>query len=236
MSFEITMAGEAKNALGSGMMRWLLEKIGEAGGRPILITGTGDAFSAGLNLKEVASLDTRGMESYLRLLETLMSTLFAYPAPTVALVNGHAIAGGCVLALACDHRIATNNPKTRIGLNEVALGLRYPPKIMALCRRRIPMPHVETVMLGADLFDPETALRLALVDEVRDAADARAHAERCLARLAAHPPVAYAAAKTELRGALAMSPDEERRFLEEILPTWTSPELKSRLLAVLTRK
>jgi enoyl-CoA hydratase/carnithine racemase len=234
---EIIMPGEKKNALGTAMMRFLLGRIGEAGGQPILISGAGDAFSAGLDLREVASLDPAGMESFLRLLETLMSTLFAYPAPTVALVNGHAIAGGCILALACDYRIAPRATAARIGLNEVALGLRFPPKVLAIVRRRIPAPYVEQVILGSDLHDPDAALRLALLDEVvPEGQDARAVAVRKLERLASYPAVAYAAAKTELRGALEVSAEEERRFLEDVLPAWTSPELKARLLGALSRR
>ena len=72
----------------------------------MLLTGDGDAFSAGLNLKEVASLDAPGMERFLATLEKMVTTLFEYPGPTIAWVNGHAIAGGCVLALCCDHRVA----------------------------------------------------------------------------------------------------------------------------------
>src|SRR5262245_26567894 len=128
--FEIAMAGPAKNALGTEMMQFLLDQIAEARGRPILLTGTGDAFSAGLNLKEVASLDARGMEVFLRRLEELMAALFAYPGPVVGLVNGHAIAGGCVLTLCCDHRVAARSARSKIGLNELALGLRFPPRVM----------------------------------------------------------------------------------------------------------
>jgi enoyl-CoA hydratase len=233
--FLVTMDGAKKNALGTPMMRFLLEQLGQAGGRPILLTGTGDAFSAGLDLKEIASLDASGMESFLRLLDTLMATLFAYPAPTVALVNGHAIAGGCILALCCDHRVAPDVPSLRIGLNEVALGLRFPPKLMTIVRRRVPRSSVERVVLGADLFDPRTSLRLGLLDDVV-ADDARAAAERHLTMLASYPAVAYAAAKSELRGPLEVSKDDEQRFVEEVLPSWTTPELKTRVLAALTRR
>ena len=70
--FEIVMDGPGKNALGSQMMDFLLAKLGEAAGKPVLLTGKGDAFSAGLNLKEVASLDAPGMEVFLVKLEKLM--------------------------------------------------------------------------------------------------------------------------------------------------------------------
>src|SRR5580700_9553249 len=102
--FEITMAGPAKNAMGAAMLTWLLERLDVARGQPVLLTGSGDAFSAGLNLKEVSSLDAPAMDVFLRLLERCMSAYYLYPAPIVAAVNGHAIAGGAVLTLACDHR------------------------------------------------------------------------------------------------------------------------------------
>jgi enoyl-CoA hydratase len=232
---EITMAGAAKNALGTEMMQYLLDRIGEAGGRPILLTGTGDSFSAGLDLKEVASLDARAMEVFLRLLERLMSTLFAYPGPAVALVNGHAIAGGCVLALCCDHRVASASPQSKIGLNELALGLRFPPKVMAIVRHRVPRQHVERVLLGAALFDPATAHGLGLLDQVAD--EARAVAERELAARASCDPAVYAATKASLRGEALRSfaADDDSFFLREVLPVWTAPATRERVTGLLAR-
>src|SRR5258706_356550 len=110
---EIVMNGPGKNCLGTEMMDWLLAKLREAVGAPILLTGSADAFCAGLNLKEVVSLDSVGMEAYLRKFEALAETLYTYPGPTVALINGHAIAGGCVLALCCDHQVIQDDPKIR---------------------------------------------------------------------------------------------------------------------------
>jgi enoyl-CoA hydratase len=232
--FEITMEGAAKNALGSDMMQFLLDRLEEAAGRPVLLTGTGNSFSAGLNLKEVASLDARGMEVFLQLLERLMSALFAYPAPLVGFINGHAIAGGCVLTLCCDHRVAARTPASRIGLNELALGLHYPPRVMAIVRHRVPRQHLERVVLGAELFDPQAALALGLLDEIAE--DGRAVAERELAVRASHDPGAYAAAKAALRGDAFRAADEDRSFFaREVLPTWTSPTIRERIAALLAR-
>src|SRR6516165_1701879 len=139
--YELVLNGPGKNALGSDVMQAIVHGVRAADGRPILVTGTGDAFSAGLNLKEVAALDRPGMERFLLLLDEVMDTLYGYPGPTVAAVNGHAIAGGCVIALCCDLRIATNDPRARIGLNEVARGLEFPPKILALTRQRSTPPR-----------------------------------------------------------------------------------------------
>jgi enoyl-CoA hydratase/carnithine racemase len=229
----LTMSAPGKNALSTELMTWLIDRIGEAGGEPIFLTGAGDAFSAGLNLKEVARLDAEGMTRFLGTLERMVAALFHYPGPIVAWINGHAIAGGCIVALACDHRLMTTDAKARIGLNEVALGLRFPPKTWHLVERRVPSHAIERVVLEGGLYAPDTALRLGLVDElVAGEAAARAYAER----VAALPAAAYVAAKKALRdGVLDVDAGEERHFREAILPGWVTPELKARLAAVLAR-
>jgi enoyl-CoA hydratase/carnithine racemase len=231
---EIVMNGPAKNALGSEMMAWLLAKLGEAGGRPVLLTGSGDTFSAGLDLREVASLDREGMTRFLTLLERCMSALYLYPGPTVALVNGHAIAGGCVLTLACDYRVATSEPRARIGLNEVALGVRFPPRVLRIARDRVPTASQVPVLLGAELYAPERALAHGLVDEVSP--DTARVARDRLGALGAHPADAYAATKRALRGAVDqdLAPDDaEARWLAECVPIWTGDALKERVRRVL---
>lgn len=229
---EITMSGPGKNALGTEMMDFLLTQLREASGRPVLLTGAGDAFCAGLNLKELSGLDGAGLEAYLRKLEAVVETLYTYPGPTVALINGHAIAGGCVLALCCDHQVAQDSPSARIGLNELALGVRFPPVTLSIVRERIPKRYLNQVLLGAGLHAPGEALRLGLVDEV--ATDAAAVARERLTRLASHPPDAYAGTKAELRGGTVDASQNERRFAE-ILPTWLSSETRARIHAALRR-
>jgi enoyl-CoA hydratase/carnithine racemase len=232
---ELTIRGPGRNALGSAVMRDLLQGLGAAGDRPILLRGAGGAFSAGLDLKEVASLDPAGMERYLLLLDDLVDALFGHPAPTVACVDGHAIAGGCVLALCCDHRVAAAAPTIRIGLNEVALGLEFPPKILALVRHRVPSRWVGRVVLEAGLHDPATACALGLVDEV--AADPDAVARVRLAALAAHPAAVYTATKRALRrGALDLDAETRRDFHDRIVPAWCAAETKARVRGALERR
>ena len=232
--FELVMSGPGKNALGIELMEWMLGQLDAARGAPILLTGAGDAFSAGLNLKQVARLDRPGMEHFLATLERLIERLYLHPAPVVAAVNGHAIAGGCVLTLCADHRVAVDRPDVRIGLNEVALGLQFPPRLFTVVRRRVAPRALERVVLEAGLYPPRAALELGLIDEI--AADAGEVARARLAALAAHPPATYAATKRALRGAtITISADEERYFRDELVPAWCAPAVKERVLGLLRR-
>jgi enoyl-CoA hydratase/carnithine racemase len=228
----IRLEGPGKNSLSTELMQRMLASVREAGDAPLLLTGAGDAFSAGLNLKEIASLDEAGLGKFLGVLEDLVQALYEHPGPTVAWVNGHAIAGGCVMTLCCDVRVMTARAGVRIGLNEVALGLRFPPRTYRMCADRVPAASLSRVLLEAELNLAPEATALGLVDVMGEEADARARLEK----LASHPRDAYAAAKRAVRGSLAVPEAEQRRFVSEVIPTWAAPELKARLRAVLDKK
>lgn len=233
-ALQLLLSAPGRNALDRAHMQRLVDELRAAGGRPLLVVGAEGAFSAGLNLKEVAGLDRPGMTSFLLLLDELVEALYEYPGPTVACVNGHAIAGGCVLALCCDWRVAAAQPDIRIGLNEVARGLEFPPRILALVRDRVPRRHLERVLLEGALHDPATACMLGMIDEVAGAA--LSTAEAALARLSAVPRAAYVATKRSLRhGVLALTDAQRREFAERIVPAWCSKETKERLTAALKR-
>lgn len=231
----LTLEGPGKSSLSTALMQDVIRQVGNAGGRPLLIAGTGDSFSAGLNLKEVAAADAAAMKHFLGLLDDMVDALFSYPGPVAACVNGHAIAGGCVIALCADFRVAIDDPLARVGLNEVALGLEFPPKILRIAQHRI-APHVrERVLLEAALYDPRTAVALGLLDEV--SRDPLASARAWLEAVARHPAAIYAATKRSLRaGALDLGDAERRYFESEVLPRWTSPEVKQAARAALERR
>ena len=228
---EIVLKAKGRNALSTQLMRETRERIQAAGDAPILLTGDGPDFCAGLNLKEVYDLDLAGMTGFLDDLIGLVKALFHHPGPTVAAVNGHAIAGGCVLALCCDHRILRAEERVRIGLNEVALGLHFPPFVLRACAYRLPKASVEPVILGAGLYGYADALALGLVDAVSD--DPWGDAKVWLAQRAALPRHAYADAKAALRGGVRATAAEEAAFRDEAVPFLTSPALKDMIRQVL---
>jgi len=231
----IYLDAPGKNAISTDLMLRIQEQVANAGDEPLFLTGANGVFSAGMNLKEVAEKNEPEMVDFLHLLEGTCRAIFHHPGPTVAWVNGHAIAGGCILALCCDRIVSDNNPKIRIGLNEVALGLRFPPRIFDMMRYRIPQQALSEVVLAAGLHSPEKALQLGLVDHVSDTAEADARA--LLKRFSALPRHAYSASKADLQaGVMDISPEIEAAFLAETVPRWVAPELKAMIKAMFGSK
>ncbi len=230
----IVIQGKGLNALGTELLAGLRDQIAAAGDRPILLTGAAPAFSAGLNLKEVVAMDEPQMHAFLELLDAVVTGLYVHPAPTVAVVDGHAIAGGAVLARACDVVVGREGGRGRVGLNEVAIGLRFPPRVLRMLTSKLPRRHHTEVILGAGLHLPESACRLGLVDTL--AADPLAEGMARLHALAAHPREAYAAAKHALQeGVTDVSTEEQASFAEEVVPVWTSDAVKAKIRAILQK-
>ena len=201
--------------------------------RCIVLTGRGKAFCSGDDLKEQAEANKAGSGAHFGEFGRVLERIETFRLPVVAAVNGHAIAGGCLVALACDVRVCTVEPKTRIGLNEVALGLQFPPGILRMIKQLVPPRWMSEVVLGAGLHGPERAKALGLVDELAE--DVVTLARERLAALAKHPADAYAAAKRALRGSATVLAEDEPAF-QAILPSWSSPEFKQRVAVMFTKK
>lgn len=232
----IRIAGPGMNALGSPLMKDILAQIEAAGDRPLLFVGEGKAFSAGLDLKEVLSLDAEGMVSFLDLLEQLALRVYHHPAPTVAAVHGHAIAGGAVVARACDVVVVPAEGRCRVGLNEVSLGLHFPPAVLRTMMARIPVRHHTAVFLGAELHNGPSAVRVGLADVLAEGGPDAVHprAVQELSMLAKHPGHAYAHTKTALqRGVPSVSDSELSAFKRDSLPVWVGEPLKAAIRKLL---
>jgi enoyl-CoA hydratase len=205
------------------MLTALERALDDAKDEPIVVTGAGTAFSAGLDLDALATLDASGVTDLLMAMERVTHRLFLHPAPTVALVNGHAIAGGCLVAQCCDVRVGVRDPKLRIGMTGVAIGLTYPPFVLDVFGARLPPPNVEKVLLSAARFGVDEALALGLLDELADGASAAARAEAILTERAALPRPSYASTKLSIRKPrIDASAGERARFLGEVIPRWTA--------------
>jgi enoyl-CoA hydratase len=130
---------------------------------PVVLTGAGRAFSAGVDLHRMVNEPREYVGEFMVALSRSFLAMFTYPAPTVAAVNGHAIAGGFVFAAACDHRVAAGGT---LGLSELAVGVPFPTAAIEIVRHAVGTRGAGELALGAELVDVDTALRLGYVHEV----------------------------------------------------------------------
>jgi len=225
------------NAMSTALLDTLTDAIAQAEvmARAIVITGEGKAFSAGLALPELIDLDRRAMARFMDRFAAAMRRVLECARPTVAAINGHAIAGGCVLALMCDHRLMTSAP-VKIGLNEVQLGLGLPAVILEPLRARLPPTSLTTIALEGALVDPTEALRLGLVDEIIAPTDLLGVAAARARTLAGGGPLAYAQIKRALlRPMIEQISRHDEAEREAWLDTWFSPEAQRRLRAAVAK-
>ena len=175
--------GKKVNTLSTRLFDWFEEQIGlveRADPQGLVIySGKPDGFVAGADLEELLALTDK--ESILDMLQRgheLMERLSGLPFPTVAAIHGAALGGGLELALACKRRVATEHPKTKLGLPEVQLGLI--PGLGGTQRlpRLIGVPDALDLILTGKQVDAKKARRLGLVDETCHPADLRTAAER----------------------------------------------------------
>jgi enoyl-CoA hydratase len=125
--------------------------------------------------------------------------LLGIPKPTIAMINGHCVAGGFVFAMACDHRLAADGDYT-VGVNEVSIGAAWPVAAMEIMRCRLPNQRLNELMLGAGLYKVSEAVRLGLADRIVPAADLEPEALALATRLATHPAEVHADTKRRLVG------------------------------------
>ncbi len=166
------------------------------GVRAVVLTGAGAFFSAGFDFA-APRRDEAAERTLYALYRDAHLKLLTIPKPTVAMVNGHAVAGGFVLALACDYRLGLDADYW-VGLNEVAVGAAFPRAAFEIVRLRLPHARACELMLGATLYPASQAIRLGLVDEVFPPDTFEETVLRRVTRLAELPREAYAHAKGAL--------------------------------------
>jgi enoyl-CoA hydratase len=197
------------NAIGRaflGDMGRALDGLQAEGSPPLVLTGVRQVFCVGLDLVEAFGLARRDLETFVEDFEALFLRLFTWPAPTAAAVNGHAIAGGGILALACDRRFLVAEASS-FGLNEVRLGIPFPPVALEIARYAAPPSAHVPLLLEGQRFTAAQAFGLGLVHGLAD------HPERAVADAVAW---AQAAAEVPARAWALVKGDLQEAALQAI--------------------
>ena len=209
----------------------LIDDLERAPARAAVLTGYERFFSAGLAVPRLIDLDRPAMRAFIDRFARTMMRVLACEKPLVAAINGHAIAGGCVLALMCDERICIDDG-AKIGLNETQLGIGLPAIVIEPLRAAVPPASLAPIALEGRLFSPREAHALGLVHELAPEASLLARALERARALAGPPATAVAQVKRALRTpileAIQRTADLET---EAWLDTWFSPDAQARLRA-----
>ena len=229
----IRLAGPRGNAMSAALVTDLSQALRTVGGDPsvravLLSSAHPKLFCPGLDLVSLSEASRAQMGEFMVEFATLLTDLFALKKPVVAAVNGAAVAGGCLLALTADWRIAKRG--TLMGLNEVKVGVPLPWSAVMLLRTAAPAyAHAAVALLGRN-FEGDAAVTAGLVHEVVDEEAFEATVSERLAEFAEKDPFAFGVTKGYLRGAtVAAMRDHGTGLLDEFLDGWFSEATQARI-------
>lgn len=203
-----------------GRLIELFAELERGPARAAVLTARGGIFGAGVDLKQLVGGGRAYARRFVPVLIESFCAAFTFSKPLIAAVNGHAVAGGCVLACAADRRLmAAGNGK--VGIPELRVGVPFPAIAIEIMREVLSPERFRALVLGAGTLDPETARAWGLVDEVveRDVLTERAIA--AAQQLAAVPADTYALTKQQMRApALRRVREAEAKYGERVLEIW----------------
>jgi enoyl-CoA hydratase len=234
----LTMRHGKANAMDGDFCADMIKRLDELRSSParaIVVTGQGNIFSAGVDLVQALDGGPDYFRHFLPPLRRAFEAVFFYEKPIVAAVNGHAIAGGCVLTCAADRRLMAQG-QGRIGITELLVGVPFPVIALEIMRFAATPQHFERIVYSGATFAPDTAVGLGLVDEV---AEADALLDRALAAaktLATLGPEAFALTKRQTREPVRERLEKDGpRFDPKVDAIWYAPETSARIRDYVSR-
>lgn len=235
---ELRLDHPPANALNPELVHELHEAIKAApgtGARALILSGAEGMFSAGLDVPELLKLDSAAMSAFWQEFIELLRAIAVSPIPIAAALTGHSPAGGAVLVLFCDTRIAAAG-EFKIGLNEVRVGLPVPTVIYAALKRLVGIRQAERLCLRGLLIAPDEALRIGLVDQVLPVEQVIPAALEWCRSLLELPPQAVAATRRLTRADLVgLFSELGERSHTDLMDVWFSVETQAAMRAMVAQ-
>jgi enoyl-CoA hydratase len=230
----LTMAHGKANAMDISLMREMRRVMVEtiqSDARAIVITAHGPIFSAGVDLMALAKGGRPYLEEFLPELSAALRLVFATDKPVVAAVNGHAIAGGCILACACDYRLMARGAG-KIGVPELRVGVPFPLVPAEITRYALGTARAQRAMLVGTVVEAERAVEAGMIDEVVEPERLMERARAAASAMAATPPASYARVKRDLRRPVLETWEQlQLQHDRETLEAWDSPAVREAVRA-----
>ena len=223
----VTMNHGKANALDIEFCDALAARFSElktSNARAVVLTGQGKIFSAGVNLKRLSEGGADYIRRFLPALHRLYDAAFFHPKPVIAAVNGHAIAGGAVLACCADRRIMARD-SGRIGVTEILVGVPFPALAFEVVRFAVPPRHLSEFTLTGATYATDAALKRGWIDELAEPDDLLEDALAVAHELAMLSPPAFAQTKLQIRQAVAERLQRNGEATDmAVTEIWTAPD------------
>jgi enoyl-CoA hydratase len=235
----LTLARGKVNALDEPMVDRLCEQVASLEHDPevraLVLAGQGSFFSFGFDVPAFYDYSPGDFTEFLRKFTDLYRSLFAFPKPVVAALNGHAVAGGCMLATAADYRIMASG-KARISLNEVTFGAALFAGSIEMLTHLVGQRQAERIALAGAMVSAPDAQAIGWIDEVAPPESVVPRALEKATAMAARDGAAYAAIKHLLRGPVVERIRlAEAGSIERFVEIWYSPSTREQLKKIQIR-
>lgn len=224
----VTLTRGKVNALNEPMVEQIkhtfedLEKDAEI--RAVILTGQGKFFSFGFDIPEFLSYAKEEFVRYLIKFVDLYSYLFLFPKPVIAALNGHTIAGGCMLATVCDQRVMVSE-KAKIGLNEITFGAPVFTGIVETLKFCVGSKNAETILYTGYLYSPQEAIEMGLINRVVSSENLIKEAEKIAMEFGHKSAAAFKTIKNLLRQPIFQEiAKREIASIHEFVDIWYSKE------------
>ena len=191
--------------------------------RAVVLTGQGKIFSAGVNLKRLSEGGADYIRQFLPTLHSLYNAVFFHPKPVIAAINGHAIAGGAVLACCADRRIMARD-SGRIGVTEILVSVPFPALAFEIVRFAVPPRYLPEFTLTGATYPTDAALQRGWIDEVAEPDELLDDAFAVARELAMLSPPAFAQTKSQIRQAVGERLQHSGEATDKVVTEiWTAP-------------
>jgi methylglutaconyl-CoA hydratase len=214
-----------------------LDEVGRSSALVLILTGAGKAFCSGMDLENLKALLGRSPEQSAGDSETmarLFRSLYEFPKPTIAAVNGAAIAGGCGIATVCDFTLAV--PDAKFGYTEVRIGF-VPAIVTTFLLRQVGEKHARDLVLTGRIIDADEALRIGMINEIAQPDKLMVRARELAAQLLENSPTSLMTIKQLLNEHGRAELDEQiRAAIRENAAVRATPDFREGILSFLEKR
>lgn len=228
----VTMRHGKANALDIEFCEALAARFAElhsSAAKAVVLTGQGKIFSAGVDLKRLSEGGADYIRQFLPALHKLYDAAFFYPKPVVAAVNGHAVAGGAVLACCADRRVMARE-SGRIGVTEMLVGVPFPALALEIVRFAVAPHHLTEFTLSGATYTTDAAVQRGWIDEAAEPGELLEDAIAVAQELALLSPAAFAQTKSQIRQAVTERVAQRGAATDKVVTDiWTAPDTLARI-------